>query len=248
MTTPGGFGNRNRLNLATGAGEAIRDVFGAEIPHYFRYLFTDDQSVAPASRTPRGSEPTIRGASSRSSAARGTGSAAGTGWSGDGRPVHHGGPARGRLPRGDRPGRAGGPRLPLAGALLQRRALRLPAVFQEVVRRLHARYDHLVWMKLSELSAVLGRPRTDGHRSGPGRGSGRGLAIPGSLFLSRLYGPSSGQNQEKPVVTLRGEQTALRRVDRAWDLAGGTWRSVDGALELCFDLRKGESTVSIESD
>ena len=25
-------------------------------------------------------------------------------------------------------------------------------VFQEVVRRLHARFDHLVWMKLSEMS------------------------------------------------------------------------------------------------
>src|SRR6476620_9244014 len=25
-------------------------------------------------------------------------------------------------------------------------------VFQEVVRRLHARYDHLIWMKLSEIA------------------------------------------------------------------------------------------------
>ena len=27
--------------------EAVRDVFGAEIPHYFRHLYTDDRSVAP---------------------------------------------------------------------------------------------------------------------------------------------------------------------------------------------------------
>ena len=27
--------------------DACRDVFGAEIPHYFRHLFTDERSVAP---------------------------------------------------------------------------------------------------------------------------------------------------------------------------------------------------------
>ena len=47
VTTPGGFGNRSRPALARATLEACRDVFAAEIPHYFRHLFTDDRSVAP---------------------------------------------------------------------------------------------------------------------------------------------------------------------------------------------------------
>ena len=47
ITTPGGFGNRVLPQLAQAALEACRDVFSAEIPHYFRHVFTDDRSVSP---------------------------------------------------------------------------------------------------------------------------------------------------------------------------------------------------------
>ncbi|MFO0953895.1 MAG: hypothetical protein U0835_22615 [Isosphaeraceae bacterium] len=45
--TPGGFGNRVLPELAQGTLQAVRDVFSAEIPHYFRHVFTDERSVAP---------------------------------------------------------------------------------------------------------------------------------------------------------------------------------------------------------
>ncbi|GAB6185809.1 hypothetical protein [Thermopirellula anaerolimosa] len=47
ITTPGGFGNRVLPQLARAALKACRDVFSAEIPHYFRHVFTDDRSVSP---------------------------------------------------------------------------------------------------------------------------------------------------------------------------------------------------------
>jgi hypothetical protein len=48
LTTPGGYGGRNQNNLALSTLQSIRDVYGAEIPHYFRDLFTEkDRSVAP---------------------------------------------------------------------------------------------------------------------------------------------------------------------------------------------------------
>ena len=48
VTTPGGFGNRARPQLAQAALQSCRDVYKAEIPHYFRDLFsTGDESVAP---------------------------------------------------------------------------------------------------------------------------------------------------------------------------------------------------------
>ncbi len=47
VTTPGGFGSRALPELAQATLESCRDVFQAEIPHYFRHLFVDDRSVAP---------------------------------------------------------------------------------------------------------------------------------------------------------------------------------------------------------
>ncbi len=44
ITTPGGFGSRNMDNLARGTLDAVRDVFKAEIPHFFRDVITDPNS------------------------------------------------------------------------------------------------------------------------------------------------------------------------------------------------------------
>jgi len=54
LTTPGGYGSKNKDNLALGTFEAVRDIYGAEIPHYFRDLYTDkEKSVAPLVRFPK---------------------------------------------------------------------------------------------------------------------------------------------------------------------------------------------------
>jgi hypothetical protein len=48
LTTPGGYGGRNQNNLAISTMEALRNVYGTEMPHYFRDLFTEKgKSVAP---------------------------------------------------------------------------------------------------------------------------------------------------------------------------------------------------------
>ncbi len=48
VTTPGGFCNRARPQLAQATFESLRDVFQTEIPHYFRDLFDEgEKSVAP---------------------------------------------------------------------------------------------------------------------------------------------------------------------------------------------------------
>ncbi|MFV1968560.1 MAG: hypothetical protein ACC628_24320, partial [Pirellulaceae bacterium] len=48
ITTPGGFGNQVLPELSQATFEACRDVFRAEIPHYFRHLYSSgDRSVAP---------------------------------------------------------------------------------------------------------------------------------------------------------------------------------------------------------
>ena len=48
VTTPGGFGNRVLPQLAEATFTACREVFDADVPHYFRHLYDQgDQSVAP---------------------------------------------------------------------------------------------------------------------------------------------------------------------------------------------------------
>src|SRR4029434_1165079 len=48
VTTPGGFGNKALPQLAQATLQAVRSVYGAEIPHYFRHLYSSGtESVAP---------------------------------------------------------------------------------------------------------------------------------------------------------------------------------------------------------
>lgn len=48
VTSPGGFGAGALAEYSLAAGQAVRQVFRAEIPHYFRNLFDKgDESVAP---------------------------------------------------------------------------------------------------------------------------------------------------------------------------------------------------------
>src|SRR5439155_11653049 len=48
ITTPGGFGTQVLPELAEATLRSCRDVFSAEIPHYFRHLYAEgERSVAP---------------------------------------------------------------------------------------------------------------------------------------------------------------------------------------------------------
>ena len=47
ITTPGGFGNKVKQKLPQAVFEAVRDVYGTELPHYFKYVSLGDESVLP---------------------------------------------------------------------------------------------------------------------------------------------------------------------------------------------------------
>ncbi len=47
VTTPGGFGNKVKQKLPQAVFEAVRDVYGTELPHYFKYVSMGDESVFP---------------------------------------------------------------------------------------------------------------------------------------------------------------------------------------------------------
>lgn len=47
ITTPGGFGNKVKTKLPLAVFEAVRDVYGCELPHYFKYVSEGDESTQP---------------------------------------------------------------------------------------------------------------------------------------------------------------------------------------------------------
>ncbi|MDM4016693.1 hypothetical protein [Roseiconus lacunae] len=47
ITTPGGFGNRVKDKLPIAVHQAVRDVYGTELPHYFKYVRGEQESTVP---------------------------------------------------------------------------------------------------------------------------------------------------------------------------------------------------------
>ncbi len=239
ITTPGGFGNRALPELSKGTLQAVRDVYGAEIPHYFRHLYTDDRSVAPRVENAAGLEGpnpecvvSIIGC---------TGDWFG-GWDGleigkadqfiteDGQ----GGRLTEVIARGDEPAILVGH---WPGFYCNGQGDGF-AIFRQVVQRLHAHYDNLIWMKLSEISRYwAARELTAIRRDGPSVGFRAPFACPG--FTVALDPPIP------PGPPRLGASPPLRGVARVADLTPGTWTTTKEGLIACFDLPKGSSTLEI---
>lgn len=240
ITTPGGFGNGALPELAQATAESVRDVFRAEIPHYFRNLHDrGDESVAPRVEYASG----LGGADPRCvvSILACTGDWTG-GW--DNTP-----PAgadrfitadlqRGRMvdviQRGE-------PALMLAhwtGFYWNGQELGF-SVFQEVVRRLHARFDHLVWMKLSDVARYwAAKELTATVRDDRGLGIRAPYACPAFTVRTPAL---DGATRRVETATA---SVPLERVNRLLDLSAGTWFQDGRDDVVCVDLPKGSSRIS----
>jgi len=242
ITTPGGFGNKALPQLAQATLLSVRDVFGAEIPHYFRHLYSEGtQSVAPRVEYASG----LDGADPRCvvSIIGCTGDWTG-GW--DNTPP---GGADKFLTEDLQSGRMidvitrGEPALMLAhwtGIHWNGQELGFK-IFQEVVRRLHARYDNLLWMKLSEVARYwAARELTRIERAGSRVDFRAPFACP--AFTVRLTAPANAQ----PRV-IRGTQPPISypQVQRLLDLRPNTWHRDGDTLTVCFDLSKGANTIDL---
>ena len=231
ITTPGGFGTRVLPELAQ-ATLACRDVFQAEIPHYFRHLFTDKESVALRVEYASGldgAQPEVRGVDDRLHGRL----VRRLGWSdaGLGGSVHHGRP-EGRaiaevIARGE-------PAVMVChwpGLYFNGQEVGF-TIFQQVVDRLHAAYDNLVWMKLSELARYWAA-RADPDRSAgtwPAR-SRRTFACPRFTVKVRWAGAAPPS-----AVHLEAGDTITRLARVVKPLASTPKRSSHGATIFSFAL------------
>jgi len=236
LTTPGGFGTKVLPELSQATGEACRDVYQTEIPHYFRHLYDrGEQSVAP--RVEYASD--LDGDDPRCvvSIIGCTGD-----WTGGWDNADDGHLERfitadlsaGRMVDVIERGEPAIIVCHWTGIYWNGRKVGLQ-IFKEVVRRLHAKYDHLIWMKLSEISRYwAAKELTRIVKTDANVRFHAPFACPGfTLELERAGGP----------ISLDGKP--LREVASERALTPGTWtRQAQGAL-TCFDLPLGVSNLRV---
>jgi len=240
ITTPGGFGNRVLPELAQATLESCRDVFGAEIPHYFRHLFTDERSVAPRVEYASG----LDGPDPKCvvSIIGCTGDWLG-GWDG----LERGSADRfitedlagGRLSEVvDR----GEPAILVChwpGVYFNGEEVGFE-IFKEVVKRIHTRYDNLIWMKLSEIARYwAARELTAISRKG------NSISFEAPFATSRFTVRLNGAPSQPPSVTTRDGVVKLEQVQNPLWLRSGAWYQNAGDTTVCFDLPKGRSVLGV---
>jgi hypothetical protein len=240
ITTPGGFGNRALPELAQATLESCRDVFKAEIPHYFRHLYTNDRSVAPRVEYASG----LTGSNPKCvvSIIGCTGDWFG-GWDG----LTPGSVDKfitedlkgGRLPQVIDKGEPAILVCHWPGIYFNGEEIGFD-IFKEVVRRIHARYDNLLWMKNSEIARYWAAKELTQIQK-----EGRRVTFSAPFATTRFTIRLTANLTKDPKLTADGQPVQLRRVNRLLQLQSGTWHADGQNVTLSFDLPKGRSTVEV---
>ena len=241
ITTPGGFGNGVESELALAVRESVMDVYGAEIPHYFKYVSEGDESTRPKLEHVAGA---------------GTGSPrlvvnipAGTGdwfgnWDGDSKPegfryasldassgrmvelIEKGEPALmlchwpGLYSHGSRAGFED---------------------FKRVVLALEGRFrDRTIWLKLAEIARYWAARELTRIEREDGR-----ISLSAPFASPRFTVRIQAADVAPPSLLHEGSPVALTEVSRARDLKPGTWLREGDAVTVCFDLEKGATTLTV---
>jgi len=240
LTTPGGYGGRNQENLALSTMEAVRGVYGAEISHYFRDMFTEKgEHVMPKVLYPSGLD------GSNPKCVVSIFGCAGDwfgGWDG--------------LVPGDvnkfitedlQSGRmvevieSGEPAIIVChwpGVYFNGEKVGFN-ILKEVKRRLDQKYENLIWMKLSEIARYWAAKELTSVSS---ENNSIILKAPFSTpgFTLRLNAPV-----RNPRIKREGEERPVVRVKDEKALKDGTWFSDKNGSIICFDLEKGMNEVII---
>ena len=241
VTTPGGFGNLVKDELPLAVHEAVRDVYGSELPHYFKYVVNGDESAQPRLEHVRNVDSSDPKVTVNVPAC--TGDWFG-GWDGD------------RQSEPDRYANEAG----TGGRMVELIKRGEPAVmlchwpgmytqgtkkgftaFKRVVETLNSRFsDQTIWMKLSEIGRYwtakeLTRITLSDRKISLNAPFGT------AKFTVRVPGVVATKNAPRLIV--ENQTVALQRVAAPRLLRSGTWHTDSKGLILCFDLPKGVSQI-----
>lgn len=238
VTTPGGFGHRNIPNLAKGTQYAVREIYGANIAHFFRDVITEPgKSVQPQVFHPTGLDGDDPSCSVHIIAC--TGDWFG-GWDGltPGNPDRFISPdlSEGRLVEVIESGEPAIFICHWPGIYYNGDKLGFE-IFKTVVNRLHEKYDHLIWMKLSEISRywaaksftkiTLQEQKIEFN----------------APFATDLFTIRVSIQLSNPVFRVGKTELRLRQVQSEKELDQGTWYSDVNDTIICIDLPKGVSAL-----
>ncbi len=239
ITTPGGYGQRNQENLAISVFEAVREVYGAEIPHFFRDLYTEKgESVSP--RVLQASGLTGPDPKCVVSILGCTGD-----WFGDWDGLNPGGPdnfisedlQKGRMVDVIDSGEPAVMVCHWPGIYFNGDRIGF-SILKQVVDRLNRKYDHLVWMKLSEIARYWAAKQLTAFR--PGRNS---VAIQ-APFSAKGFTLKLNARMKEPKLKSKGEELKpLERISSTQKMRADTWIADKSDSILCFDLEKGSSEI-----
>jgi hypothetical protein len=238
ITTPGGFGNRVKDKLPLAVHQAVRDVFGAELPHFFKYV-AEDLNTEPKLEFVAGKRDV---AQLTMNIPAGTGDWFG-GWDGDekgqaelyansdatsGRMVElieHGKPAimlchwPGLYCHGGKQGFQD---------------------FQSVVLALHERFSkRVLWMKLSEIGKYWAAKELTEISTAQERVVSINAPISCADFTVRI----PARRGAPPILHFGDTTQQLREVNSLQRLARSTYSSSDDETIACFDLPQGQSRL-----
>ena len=240
ITTPGGFGNRVKSKLPIAVGQAVRDVFGTEVPHYFKYISEGQESTRPklefANDRQALDELTIN-------VPAGTGDWFG-GWEGT------------QLSRGDRYANQDATR----GRMVDLIARGEPAVmlchwpgmycngskqgyhdFQQVVLALANRFgDQTIWMKLSD----IGRYEAARQLVSLTRKSPTLIEVNSPLDCANFTIELPYQLTGQVLLKKDGVRTLLPKVAARKSLAASSYYVGAAKSLISFNLRQGTSEIS----
>jgi hypothetical protein len=242
VTTPGGFGSQSRPALAKGTLQALRDVYQAEIPHYFRDLFTDDRSVAPIVQLASGLETDDPRCVVHTIGCTGD-------WFGGWDGLEPG--SVDQFITEDLQ----------HGRMVDVIAREEPAImvchwpgiyfngeeigfdiFKEIIRRLEARYDNLIWMKLSEIARYWAAKELTSIDV-----AGGNVVLKGPYACPDFTLELSLPQGHVPLVVVNNQPVPVKAAASTTQLKSGTYVKDGNRCRLCIDLPKRES-VTIQSE
>jgi hypothetical protein len=239
VTTPGGFGGRVRAELSQAALQSVRDVFGAEVPHYFKYVTASGEaSVQPRVEFASG----LNGNDPKClvSLIACTGDWTG-GWDcsnrGDVDRFITADLNKGRMVEViDR----GEPALMLChwtGIYFSGEEVGFK-IFQEAVRRMHSKYDNLLWMKLSEIARYWAAKELTEITNNNNR-----VQFKAPFAADAFTVQVETESRSAPKVVAGRKQSQLVEVSALLKLKPGTFFRAGKSVTVCFDLPRGESEL-----
>jgi hypothetical protein len=240
ITTPGGFGNGVNNKIPLAVHQAVRDVFGAELPHYFKYVVEGNESAGPKleffGKMHDVSQLTMN-------VPAGTGDWYG-GWDGDEKPQPH------LYANEDA----------TSGRMVELIERNEPAImlchwpgiycqgtkqgfhdFQKVVTALHGRFsERTQWMKLSDIGRYWAARELTKIEATEDRALSIDAPISCGDFTIRVQTPVAAP----PTLHSGQSVEPLREVNSPELLNGSSFLRRDDHLIACFQLPKGQSRLT----